>query len=445
MNNTNVARQLTSPGGAGNAGKRRSWFGHALMASARGVALCGPMFTQLAVAVMVLLAAALVPVVVGFYLLPSALLAARTQAERSRRRIGEWSGVAIPALYRPALELGEQKASRRQQYPWLLGDPTTWRDLLWLIVNPTFGWLYTLAPAALVLWGLFGVFMPAIWKPIVDAHANNWYAMIHVTSTSAAWQSVPLGAAFVLLGLLVSGPLLRGYGHFAHSLLAPSRQADLSERVRHLAESRADAATSREAEIRRIERDLHDGAQARLVSMGMTLGAAQRLVEDDPAAAKVLLSEAVDASAKALGDLRDLVRGILPPVLADRGLADAVRALALDSALNVEVVADLPRLDPPIEAAAYFAVCELLTNVAKHAMAHRVWIDLRYQAGELRIDVVDDGHGGAEAAQGTGLRGIERRLDVFDGHLVVSSPQGGPTIMSIEMPCALSSPKISSS
>jgi len=111
----------------------------------------------------------------------------------------------------------------------------------------------------------------------------------------------------------------------------------------------------------------------------------------------------------------------------------------------VEVVADLPRLDPPIEAAAYFAVCELLTNVAKHAMAHRVWIDLRYQAGELRIDVVDDGRGGAEAAQGTGLRGIERRLDVFDGHLVVSSPQGGPTIMSIEMPCALSSPKISSS
>jgi signal transduction histidine kinase len=441
MSDKEVTSQLTSPDGAGN---RRPWLDRAVIASVRGVALCGPMFTQLAVAVIVLVAVALVPVVVGFYLLPSTLLAARKQAERSRHRIGEWSGVAIPALYRPAPELGEQKASWRQQYPWLLGDPTTWRDLLWLIVNPTFGWLYTLAPTALVLWGLFGVAMPAIWKPIVDAHADNWYAMIHVTSASAAWLSVPLGAAFVLLGLLVGPALLRSYGRFARSMLAPSRQAELSERVRHLSESRADAATSREAEIRRIERDLHDGAQARLVAMGMTLGAAQRLVEHDPSAARVLLSEAVDASAKALGDLRDLVRGIHPPVLADRGLSDAVRALALDSALKVEVVADLPRLDPPIEAAAYFAVCELLTNVAKHAMARKVRIDLRYQAGELHIDVVDDGRGGAEAAKGTGLRGIERRLDVFDGHLAVSSPQGGPTIMSIELPCVLLLPKTSS-
>src|ERR1700677_2279315 len=139
------------------ANTRRPWFSRAVIASVRGVALCGPMLVQLSVVVIVVLAVTLVPVVFGFSLRPSTLLPAGTQADRSRRRIGDWSGVAIPALYRPAPELVGKKGSWRQRYPWLLGDPTTWRDLLWLIVNPTFGWLYTLVPAALVLWGFFGI------------------------------------------------------------------------------------------------------------------------------------------------------------------------------------------------------------------------------------------------------------------------------------------------
>jgi signal transduction histidine kinase len=178
--------------------------------------------------------------------------------------------------------------------------------------------------------------------------------------------------------------------------------------------------------------------------MGMTLGAIEHLLDKDPEKARLLLAETRASSAKALHELRDLVRGIHPPVLADRGLGDAVKALALDHPMRVEVVADLPgRAEPPVESAAYFAVSEILTNAAKHAGASRVWIDMRYENGMLRITITDDGRGGATLDGGTGLRGIERRIGTFDGVLALSSPVGGPTIVTLELPCALSSPKTS--
>ena len=177
----------------------------------------------------------------------------------------------------------------------------------------------------------------------------------------------------------------------------------------------------------------------------MTLGAAEELIDSSPEAARALLAEAREASAKALAELRSLVRGIHPPVLADRGLADAVRALALDSGLNVDVVAALPgRPQAPVESAAYFAVSELLANVSKHAHARQTWIDMRHERGMLRLDVTDDGPGGADPSQGSGLHGIERRLAAFDGILALNSPPGGPTVVTMEIPCALSSPKTSS-
>jgi signal transduction histidine kinase len=229
-------------------------------------------------------------------------------------------------------------------------------------------------------------------------------------------------------------------------LLKPTRSAELAQRVARLTETRADAVDASAAELRRIERDLHDGAQARLVAMGMNLSAAEALLDKHPDEARALLLEARDASAKALTELRGLVRGIHPPVLADRGLADAVRALALDSALTVEVSADLPgRAEAPVESAMYFAASELLTNVAKHAHASRAWIDLHYVDGTLKLTVTDDGHGGADPADGTGLRGVERRIGTFDGLMTVTSPPGGPTVVALEMPCVLSSRKTSSS
>jgi signal transduction histidine kinase len=245
--------------------------------------------------------------------------------------------------------------------------------------------------------------------------------------------------------VLAAPALLRAYGLLARSILAPHGEAELALRVRQLTQTRTEALDTGAAEIRRIERDLHDGAQARLVAMGMTLSAAEQVIDDNPAAARALLLEARDASAMALTELRDLVRGIHPPVLADRGIGEAVRALAMDSRRKIQVTNELPGRPPaPVESAAYFAVSELLANVSKHAGASHVWIDMRYERGMLRIDVGDDGQGGANPSQGTGLRGIERRLSAFDGILALSSPPGGPTVATLELPCELSSPKTSS-
>ena len=219
----------------------------------------------------------------------------------------------------------------------------------------------------------------------------------------------------------------------------------LTSRVQRLAETRTDAVDTAAAELRRVERDLHDGAQARLVALGMSLRAAERLFETSPSAALAMVGEAREMSSRALTELRDLVRGIHPPVLADRGLGDAVRALALETPVTSRLDIDLPgRLAEPVESAAYFAVAEVLANAVKHAQARVVEIHKRHDGESLRIAVTDDGIGGADPVKGSGLRGVERRLGTFDGILAVSSPPGGPTIVVIEVPCALSSLKTSS-
>jgi len=224
-----------------------------------------------------------------------------------------------------------------------------------------------------------------------------------------------------------------------------ARARQLTQRVQTLTQTRHDAVDTAAAELRRIERDLHDGAQARLVALGMSLQAAERLFPTSPEAALALVAEAKESSSLALIELRDLVRGIYPPVLADRGLADAIRALALDVPLPVELDIDLPgRIELPVASAVYFSVAEALTNVTKHAGARSVRIQLsQAPQGLLRAQVTDDG-GGADPAAGTGLAGVERRLATFDGILAVNSPPGGPTIVVIEVPCASSSPKTSS-
>ncbi|MGW4249106.1 sensor histidine kinase [Nocardia sp. NPDC004722] len=184
-----------------------------------------------------------------------------------------------------------------------------------------------------------------------------------------------------------------------------------------------------------MERDLHDGAQARMVAVGMTLGAIEALIDRDPRAAKELVAQARTASAAALADLRGLVRGIHPPVLAERGLVDAVRALALDCPLDVRVEARLDApVASPVESALYFTIAELLTNAARHSGADRVEVELAGQDTLVRIMVRDNGRGGADPALGTGLRGIEHRLSSFDGRVSLDSPPGGPTLVTVEIP-----------
>ncbi len=216
---------------------------------------------------------------------------------------------------------------------------------------------------------------------------------------------------------------------------AAGRQDALAERTVPQAEIRGDAADTAVAELQRIERDLHDGAQARLVALGLSLRAVQRLMPEDPEAALALVVEATETSSRALADLRDLVRGIYPPVLADRGLGDVVRALALDTPLAVATDVTLAAEPPmPVAAACYFAIAEALTNAVRHANAATVDITLAGSDGLLQATVTDDGHGGADTGDGSGLAGVERRLATFDGILALSSPPGGPTIVAIEIP-----------
>ncbi|MHB1208851.1 MAG: sensor histidine kinase [Acidimicrobiales bacterium] len=230
-------------------------------------------------------------------------------------------------------------------------------------------------------------------------------------------------------------------------LFSNDREKILERRVDVLTRTRRGALDVHEAEMRRVERDLHDGAQARLVSLGMSLGMADELLDTDPIEARRLLLEARTGAVAALADLRSLVRGIYPPVLADRGLDGAIQALVLAVPLPVEAKIDLSdaRLPPPVESAAYFAVAEALANVVKHSDATHAWIQMYFKDGTLLALVGDDGKGGVDVNRGTGLRGIERRLVAFDGTLHISSPLGGPTIINMEVPCESLSPKISPS
>jgi signal transduction histidine kinase len=220
-------------------------------------------------------------------------------------------------------------------------------------------------------------------------------------------------------------------------LLRPSSTMVLSARVNELTAQRADATAVQAAEIRRIERDLHDGAQARLAALGLTLVTANRMLDRDPEQTRTLLAESVESTSAALRELRELVRGINPPVLSERGLVDAIRALALDSPLTVAVQTDpaFPtQLDVPIESALYFGVSELLTNAIKHAHTNRMDIRLSQNRRGIMVEVNDYGIGGARIPADGGLAGLQRRLAVFDGTLSIDSPPGGPTHARMTVP-----------
>ncbi|MGH3230591.1 MAG: sensor histidine kinase [Streptosporangiaceae bacterium] len=305
-------------------------------------------------------------------------------------------------------------------------------------------WAATLAAAGLLVLGAYGWVIAVFW-PAVPGFAYGFSDLHNSPVPAPIWSDALQGSLLLALGLWLAPRVTRGHlvGSADPELAARARQ--LTQRVQLLTKTRHDAVDTAAAELRRIERDLHDGAQARLVALGMSLRAAERMFASNPDAALALVAEARETSSRALTDLRDLVRGIYPPVLADRGLADAVRALALDTPLRTELDIDLrTEVEMPVGAAVYFAVAEALANAVQHSGARTVRIGLRHSAGMLRAEVTDDGAGGADPAAGTGLAGVERRLATFDGILAVSSPPGGPTIVVIEVPCALSSPKTSS-
>ena len=233
----------------------------------------------------------------------------------------------------------------------------------------------------------------------------------------------------------LDGALKKSETVLARALLGPGA-GPLAVRVAELEDSRARVVGAAEAERLRIERDLHDGAQQRLVSVAMELGRAQAKFTTDPDGARELIDRAHAEAKEALVELRQLVRGVHPPVLTDRGLDAAVSGLAAVSPIPVAVRVDVPqRPSLTIESIAYFVVAEALTNVAKHAHAHHASVDIAGGPGLLRIVVRDDGVGGANPTGG-GLSGLADRVSGVDGHLLIDSPPGGPTVIQVELPCA---------
>ncbi|MFE6827733.1 sensor histidine kinase [Streptomyces sp. NPDC057690] len=409
-----------------------------LLAAGRGLALAvGSLPLSILGFCLSLVSMALIPIGVGALTTPYVVKGVRAYAERRRALAERWGGVRIPSAYRPAPATANPF---RRTYA-LLRDPATWRDLLWLLVDMPAGFLTALLPAVLVFYPVEGLALPVgLWRVYAESgDVPYWYGFVPVSDQMSAFGAAALGAVLLVVAHRYTVGALQAHFLLTKAMLTPS-QAELAERVRVLTETRRDAVDTSAAELRRIERDLHDGAQARLVAMGMDLGTVEMLVDKDPEKAKALLAQARRSSAEALSELRDLVRGIHPPVLAERGLGDAVRALALRLPVTTEVSVELEggRVDAPVESAAYFAVSELLTNAVKHSGAGRIWVDLHHGAGRLRISVTDDGAGGAAIGAGSGLAGVERRLGTFDGVLAVSSPAGGPTMVTMEIPCVLS-------
>ncbi|MFC5181976.1 sensor histidine kinase [Actinomadura harenae] len=340
-----------------------------------------------------------------------------------RTLVARWTGAVIPGGYReaaPVLRMStgywwnghsyaksRKEAAEDQRLRMLWADPATRRDLRFVGAAAVAGLVAAvpLAGAGLAVAGF-------------------------------ARSSVPLGLGGLVVAVATAPYAWRAMPPVAVRFLGPSHAMLLAGRVDELTAQRADTTVAQAAEIRRIERDLHDGAQARLVSLGLSLATAEKLMETDPAKARELMREARAGAATSLSEIRDLVHGISPPLLSERGLVDAVRALALDTPLDVTVSARaVPRLDAPIESAVYFGIAELLTNTVKHARADRARISIVWDAPHLVVGVEDDGRGGAGAPRGGGLDGLRRRLAVFDGTLEIISPEGGPTHARMTVPC----------
>lgn len=258
---------------------------------------------------------------------------------------------------------------------------------------------------------------------------------------SAPWKPWTLLLTLVGFGVLLAAPWVARAGAeidvaLARWLLGPSRNEELSERVEKLAESRAGVVDAADSERRRIERDLHDGTQQRLVSLAMNLGMARARMADAPAPAREAIEKAHEEAKAALTELRDFVRGLHPAVLNDRGLDAALSGVAARAPIPVQLrVGVAQRPSPTIEAVAYFVVSEALANVAKHARASRAEVAVTRIGNTLRVVVADDGRGGASAEVGSGLRGLGQRVASVDGTLRIDSPQGGPTVIMVELPC----------
>lgn len=389
---------------------------------------------------------------IGFVFLPFILNLMKFNAEAERKTARHRAGVEVIGGYKP-VEGGKSLVSPRKSLA-RLGDSLVLRDILWHFVNVFVGTFLGILPILLFLSGVWGValmvgqhyFVPVF---VVDPGGpydvdpgGSHYMFLDMTTPNAYWYAGILGIIQIPLAFIIARPLLRTYGYWVQLVLGRSSELVLRERISHLTDTRNDALDFQQDEISRIERDLHDGVQAHLVSMGMTLNEVAALMKEDPERAQQMLSQAQNSSVTALQELRGLVRGIRPPLLADRGLNEAVRSLCAGTSVPTTFTSTLTgRLPEPLETALYFAAAELVTNAVKHANAQNITVSITQGKSLIMLEVQDDGTGGIpQDALGSkasgGLEGIRRRLATFDGEMFVSSPAEGPTSVRTIVPYA---------
>jgi signal transduction histidine kinase len=385
-----------------------------------GIAWCVGLNVMLAVGI------SLAIVTIGIPLLAITMLLWRWGADTERQRAALVLGAPIARPRRAT------PASRR----WLdrlmapVRDRTTWRDL---------GYMWLLGPVGIVagsvavaLWSaVFAALLaPAVAGAAPDGSLLDDLGTLGVVGVAVA--SIPIAA----VAAIVTRALAAGCGALAQALLANDDRTELTERITSLEATRSGAVESADARLRRIERDLHDGAQHRLAYIAMELGRARAKLPSDPEAVDTLLADAHDESKRAMRELRDLVRGIHPSVLSDRGLDAALSGLAERASVPVEIRGALQdRLPPAVETAAYYVVAETLTNVGRHSGATRARVDVQRDGDMLVLAIRDNGHGGAQRRPGSGLEGLAQRVEALDGTLEVDSPDGGPTTITARMPC----------
>ena len=402
----------------------RTWLGaaHLLLDVAVGFATCAAVGAWLLASALLFPFALIgVPVFVGAAHLSEVL--GRIERLRYRTLLGvDIAGEPLPA-----------RTGRLMPYAGvLLRDPGVRRRILHqllafpigLITSALVYWVITLG-VVLLLMPLLGLFLPTSDATIFDLDLSNVAARIAMT---------PIGAALLLVTPWLVRGLVAADVTVARSLLGRV-PGSLTARVGELERSRARVVDSAEAERRRIERDLHDSTQQQLVSLAMTLGRAKARYRTEPHAVGPLLDDAHQQAKDAVTDLRGLIRGLAPPVLADRGLDAALSAVAARCPVPVDLTVELERRPHAVvEAIGYFVVAEALTNVAKHARASRAAVAVRSGEGSVWITVSDDGRGGAHPDGGSGLRGLADRVSGVDGQLSVDSPVGGPTVLTVELP-----------
>ncbi|WP_285746251.1 sensor histidine kinase [Lentzea sp. NBRC 105346] len=370
----------------------------------------------------------LAPLGIGLVLLYGTVELTRGAAKLERAWVRSALKVDIATPPLPAETTGLRGARQKAL------DPAVWRSFLYFVLLLPVGALEFSAVVA--IWSVIATLVGVpfwIEYSMFDIVISGWVIDSFVTALPLA----ALGLLLVPLGIYATRALGMAHGRFAHALLGPSRAELLSVEAERLQSSRARGVEAAEAERRRIERDLHDGAQQRLVAVAMGLGRAKSKMGSDPETAKKLLEEAHADAKLAIKELRDLARGIYPSVLGDRGLDPALSALAARCPIEVELQVDVePRPPTSVESAAYFTVAEALTNITKHSNGTRATVKVNRTETGVLVEVTDNGQGGATLRPGGGLAGLADRAATIDGVVVVVSPEGGPTVIRAELPCA---------